>query len=270
MKLMKIEHHKDGYINELNVDGYNLIYPWSIEFADSYSFFSLENVGFGNLRTNWVTKRNGDGTRGKMDVEMKEGKVRLEYENIGIDNKIYRKASITALKDTYLMDFVIQYRFKKEFFEKGEIAGKTIRHRNSNIYYQYQVDRVELIGDRYKVLVKVKNFEGAEKFDRYMYIRDKGSEWIVHCRLIPKVADKEVIKLNVRWYNKAIPRILGNALLKNKKLRETLLYRSERKPYRKWLRPIKILNPSAYKLVRLEEGETVELATVMEVIKSSR
>jgi hypothetical protein len=132
-----------GLVSEIKLNNANIICPWSIEFGDTKSFFSLEQPGWHNNKSNVELDFSNDFLKGSMNVEMTDGSFELNWEE-AIDedkNLIRRKSTITALQDSYLMDFVQQFRFKENAFQKGLIANKEVLHKSSNKYHQFETHK---------------------------------------------------------------------------------------------------------------------------------
>ena len=231
-------------ISELLVNGENMIYPWGIETADSYAFFSLEDgLGYRYKVLEQEKKTTDNRFYQRIVVEMREGKWEL----------IRRKATLTCLEDSVAMDFVMRFRFRKKFFEKALIAGEIFSHKNTNIYYQYPVKEAALIGDTYSVKIEAEKAECSEKMRPHMYVRDAENEWVVHARMLPSTADKQVIKLCNPWaLSYPLPQFISKPILSIPFIKKELWYRGERQHYTN--RIVRRINPMAYPLVRMPKG----------------
>jgi hypothetical protein len=247
---MKVGFNK-GLIEKLIINNENVIFPWGFETADSYSFFSLETGGFRNN----VVKREFHSTKSSnkvdLEVEMKESAWKVGINEKVKTNSITRIHKLTTTKDSFIMDFVTRYVFKKEFFRTAKIASEEIVHQDSNIYHQYPVRKVELIGDNVSAEIKVLKADHSKKFKQVMYVRDSKDCWVVHLRLLPTKWDKEVVKICRSWYNRAIPQWISNTVLKSNHIKNFLWYRGETR------KPNSILN--AFPMALLKKGETIKL-----------
>lgn len=247
----------DRVINELTFKNKNIILPWGIETADMDSFFSLEKgIGYryeeGYFKEDFSRKQYHYET----EIKMKFGHWKLEgTEHIENDSQIVREATLTCLEDTWLMDFVMRFRFPREQFSIAEIAGKTIEFQGTNIYHQYPIDEVYLSGKTLQCRIKVIDKRCHKKLQPVMYVRDSNhDEWIVHVRMIPVCSDIEIIKLCNSWYKtKAIPHWLSRIILKSEYLKKRLWYAGERKEFKSKL--MRFINPNAFPMVRLKKGE---------------
>lgn len=243
-------------ISKLYVNGNNIIYPWGFETADSSAFFSLEEgIGWRYKSIKEEFHYNNTKFEANIITQMKEGKWALEVvDEINIENEVIRMVKAECLEDTYFMDFVMRFRFKKEWFNYAKISDKTIYHKKSNIYHQYPVNVVQLIGDKLDLKVSIIDSIVPTKMEPVMYVRDSGDEWVVHVRMLPKIYDKEVIKICTKWaQTRPLPRWLTHIILKNKKLKKYLWYRGELSPSTKGIF-LKIFNPSAYPMTEIEKG----------------
>ena len=246
---------KDNVISKLSFKGQNIINPWGFETADSSAFFSLEQ-GIGWRYKKLLEEYEFDETKNRAHLitQMKEGKWELFINDEIKGNIITRDIEAITLEDSYFMDFVLRYRFKKEFIEYAKINNKIYYHNNTNVYYQYPVDKVFLKGKNFDINISVVESIVPDKMQPVMYVRDNIDEWVVHIRMIPKKWDKEVIKICTAWAGtRPLPQKLSEILLKWKWLKKQLWYRGERKPYKcKLFR--KFVNPCAFGMVKIEKN----------------
>jgi hypothetical protein len=265
--MLKWEIEKN-VISKLYVNNKNIIYPWGFETADSSAFYSLED-GFGyrykTLKQN--IKFNDKQYKAEIITNMKEGKWKLNIDDKIIDDKIIeRRVEAITLENSFFMDFVMRFRFKKEFIEYAKIDNKIIYHKNTNIYYQYSVEEVFLKGKEFDIKIGIIDKIVPEKMQPVMYVRDNNDEWVVHVRMIPKKCDKEVIKICTRWAGtRPLPQKLSNVLLKWKWLRKQLWYRGEKQPYKCRLFR-KFINPCAFGMVKIKKGSKLMWKVKLEII----
>lgn len=243
-------------ISELFFNNENVINPWGIETADSSAFFSLEEGKgwrYQILKEDYLL--NDKQYRAELITRMKEGLWSLEIkDNISEPNCVARKARLNCLEDSFFMDFVMRFRFKKEFIQYAEIAGKRYYHHDTNIYYQYPAEAVFLKGRDFDVTISVIDKKVPDKMRCYMYVRDRADEWVVHARMLPCQWDKEVLKLcNVWAGTRPLPQVLTNIILKSEKARKRLWYRSESAPYKNKI--LRLINPNVFPMVRIGKGE---------------
>lgn len=256
--IWKIE---DGIIKELIFDNKNIIKPWGFETADSSAFFSLEK-DFG-YRYKIISKNSFSDSyvnEGTLHVVMKEGSWLLRYKDEILNKSIIKRVyKITCLEDTFFMDFVTRFRFKKKFFVKAEIANKSIFHKNSNIYHQFPVSFVKLFSysNENNIEINIVNKEVPDGMSSYMYVRDNKDEWIIHARMLPNRFDKVVIKLCNEWFKtRPIPIFLSKILLSNQKVKNALWYRGEKSNFSNKL--LRFINPAAFPMVKLKKGTVLK------------
>lgn len=263
---MKVKVNKErGFIESIKVDGKELIKPWSLEFADSKSFFSLENKGWRVIEKSKKIITSETSVSGRYNLELSEGKCKLEFVDSWENNKIERKATFTALSDLYLIDFVQQYRFNYPLFNKGQINSTDYFYKNSNTYYQFETESASVLGEDFNTEIQTVSYSAPKNFSRKMYVRDFKNMWICHSRLFPNKGDKQIIKINKRWYNKAIPQFISTPLLSIKPFKNYIWYRGERKPYKKWNVFFKYLNITGYNLVFVPKGRIIKLESLCEI-----
>lgn len=245
----------DNVISQLQFRGSNIINPWGFETADSSAFFSLEE-GIGWRSKTLEQRYDYDEHRYRADltVQMKEGRWALRVEDEIAGDCVDRRVEALTLEESVFMDFVLRFRFKKAMIEYAEIAGKQYRHEGTNIYRQYPVDEVFLKGKGFDITLSILDREVPESMQPVMYVRDYKDEWVVHARMIPRRADKEVIKICTAWAGtRPLPQWISRPLLAWKTLKEALWYRGERQPFKnRFVR--RFLNPAAFAMVRVPKN----------------
>lgn len=242
----------NGVISQLHYGNDQLIYPWGVETADSWGFFSLENgIGYRNLVSCEKFQHNSHVSSASLRVEMPEGNWELLTCDKLQKNSIERYVHLKTLSDSWFMDFVMRFRFQKKFFNYAEIAGLKIEHQNSNIYHQFQVNEATLVGNKYRMKLNIIETLYEQSFACYLYVRDYNDEWVVHVRLLPTQNHKMIIKLCNKWTKtKPLPLLISDEILRKNWLRKKLLYRSERNPYQN--KVMRLICPNAFPLVNLK------------------
>jgi len=226
-----------------------------VEFADSYSFFSLENgVGY---RYKVLEKKEAmsDTERTVSQiVRMREGLVKYEIKEWLEDSlSIRRVLRLSCLEKTNLMDFVMRFRFKQAFFNEGFIDGNVYNYDNSHVYHQYPVDFAEVGNARYRIRVHVVDRIVPQNMASFMYLKDADGSWVIHARMLPRLWNKEVIKLCSKLFNTVpLPQLVTDELLKHNKIKASLWYRGERQPYQNKF--ISLFSPNAYPIAEMEKG----------------
>lgn len=251
---------RNHIISELEINGQNVIRPWGIETADSSAFFSSDtSVGYRYTIEHSDFESNDHLNASKMVTNMKDGRVEISSrDQLTNHDTIERSASLNPLSETWLMDFVIRYRFKKDCIKYAEINGRRYEHHGSNVYHQFPVNNVFLRGVGFNASIRVTQMRIPTSFAQFMYVRDAKDEWIVHVRLLPRIWDREVIKLSNFWYRtRSLPQIISRPLLQIRAVRNALWYRGERAPYRNKM--VKLINPIAYPLIKLQKNDSIFL-----------
>lgn len=256
-----------GVIRALHLHGQNFILPWGIETADTVGFFSLEKpIGYRHVREIENFRSDAHRAQSETIVRMPEGYWALHLDDC-IENAstLRRHASLTSLEDTVLMDFVMRFRFRKEFFPSAEIAGQTLRHRASDVYHQYPVRTVRLNGVEFSIHIEVEQANNNGVLEPNLYVRDHANEWVVHARMVPKKIYKEVIKICNKWAGtRALPSWANSAVLGIPGVRTFLWYRNERQPYPRIVR--RLFNPNAFPMALLPKGSTLEWQVRMDIV----
>ncbi len=125
------------------------------------------------------------------------------------------------------------------------------------------------MGSRFHLKISIQDFYCPSRMKPYMYVRDHEDEWVVHLRMLPVVYDKVVIKLCNNWYKtKPIPQMIASVLLASKFIKKYLWYHNERLPYNNRL--LKIVNPNAFPMVKLDKGDKLKWSTKMEIIDKEK
>jgi hypothetical protein len=244
-------------IAALRFGGVDLIKPWGIEMADSWSFFSMEGNGYRHRIENETIEANPHKVRCYLEIKMTEGHLRLFTEDsIESENSVRRFAKLECLADSYLMDFVLRYRFRKELFRAVRIGSHTHEHLNENVYHQYADSTAHLIGDNLNASVVCTKSLVPAGMAPYIYARDAADEWVVHHRMLPTRSDKEIIKLCSRYFKTMpLPQKLSQALLAITPIRARLWYHNERQPYKSLAG--RFFNPNAFPLALLHRTQTL-------------
>ncbi|UFS62409.1 hypothetical protein LOH54_12270 [Sulfurimonas sp. HSL-3221] len=253
-------------ISELYYHGKNIIKPWGFETADSSAFFSLEEgVGWRGKTLSETYTYDDTHYRAELLVRMKEGLWALSVDDRIDGNCIDRRVEAVTQEDSVFMDFVMRFRFKKAFIEYAEIGGKRYFHNDTNIYYQYPVDRVLLKGSSFAVTISVLDKVVPEKMTPVIYVRDNRDEWVVHVRMVPEKWDKEVIKICTAWAGtRPLPQWISRPLLARKQFKKALWYRGERQPFKnRFVR--RFLNLAAFAMVRVPKAGRLMWHVRMEI-----
>ena len=259
----------NGAIDQLLYNGRNLIRTWGIETADSSGHFSLEEgKGYRYTLFNHAVQSTATEVRNEMEIKMKESHFILSlYDRLfPEEGRVVRKTVVYFLSDSYLMDFVIRHRFKKEFIERARIADQSIVHKNSNIYYQHPVREVLLDGDP-SVRVCITHEVETEQRGTFMYARDDFGEWVVHARVLPLIPAKDVIKLcNAHFGTRPLPQFISDMIVHTPWLRNRLLYKSEKKPSRSFV--TKCVNPNLFPMMHFKKDETISFDCEVTIFSS--
>ncbi|ELH4832432.1 hypothetical protein Q9Y03_000313 [Vibrio harveyi] len=262
-------NRQSGSIYTLSIENKeNIINPWGIEFADSSSFYSIED-GFGFRYEELVEResyvKNTFFSFRKISLKHFKGEISIQEDEL--ESSITRTIEMRAVKEGHLMDFVLRYRFKKESIRSFKINDKEIFHNDSNIYHQHPVSQVTgLLESGAKVCISVDGIECPPSMTPVMYVRDQKSEWIVHCRFIPKkdyVLNTNVIKMCTAWAgSRKIPQKISNLLLCNHSIKKYLWYRAELRPYTNPLLRI-LFNPSAYSMAHIAKDDVLMIKSTI-------
>lgn len=244
----------------------NFINPWGVETADSWSFFSLEKeIGYRNTISQHDVQTQLKSLKQTMKVQFASGTFFLSNLDKLEEASVIRETTLETESEIHLMDFVQRYRFKKSFFQEAEINGQTIKHKNSNVYYQFPVNEVLLKGQKFSLKISIQDVQSTSKFRPTMYVRDRGEEWIVHIRMMPIQDDFFVIKLCSHWFKTSpLPQWISKRILSSEKIKKELIYRSERKPYTSRL--MRQISPNAFPMVKLEKDEKLYWKSQMEIV----
>lgn len=250
--------YERGVLASLEVDGCNIVRPWGVEFADSSSFFSLEDgVGYRYVELDRATSETSAGRQVTLELGLREGRVRLEVEEgLRGPRRYWRACRLECLEATTLMDFVLRFRFSAEHFRVGHIAGRTFQHEKSNVYHQFPTDRASLTNEAYAVTVRAIRHQAPPSLKAHCYLRDSEREWVIHLRMLPTSWDREVVKLCSGWFGtRPLPQWLSRPLLAVPGVRQALWYRGETRPYRG--RVARAFAPNAFPMVRLPRGSVL-------------
>lgn len=244
----------NNVISELHHNGANIINCWGAETADSSAFYSKEDgYGYRYVLLNEESNKTKKKFNSFSHVRMFEGEWLLKSKSSLNFNSINRKLHLECLEDSYFMDFVMRFRFKKSVVKSVFINNIEYFHKNTNIYYQYPVDYVLINGINFKAKIQIVDSLIPDGMRRFMYVRDNGNDWIIHVRMLPERCDKCVIKLCNNWYKtRPIPQSLANLLLTSDIIKNNLWYRGERSKFKTKI--LRFINPAAFPIIKLKKG----------------
>ena len=216
---------KNYCIEQIVIKGENVIYPWGIETADAWAFFTQEWGGYRHQILKQHGEEGDDFNCSEFVVQMREGRWHLKIDESWNTNTITRRHELVCLEDSWFMDFVSRYVFKSSSFQKAEIAGLIIPHQNYYRNYQHPVRQVRLFGADLEVTVDLIDVEAPEKFSPFMYVRGAQDSWVVHVRLFPANFERKVVKMvNGVKMATPIPQTLANILLAIPPIRNKIWY----------------------------------------------
>ena len=248
-----------GLVKEFStgkIRGFN----WGNETADRRSFYNPVENSFGVriLRDNSSSDTGENERKREVEVLMGEGHWSLSTSTTVNDHSIKISQRLTCLDSSLFQDFVMRFCFSKKSFDQALIAGKVIRHVNSNVWHQYPVTEVILQNVTTVLSIKVLGADTAGKFKQEMYVRDEPDHWIVHARMIPI---EPYALYWIRWANRFFRLSLGarfsSLLLMVTPLKKILWYLGERKGGKP--------NLQAQGLARLKEGEVLSFDVQVDV-----
>ncbi|PKR55983.1 hypothetical protein [Thalassospira marina] len=172
--------------------------PWGVEASDRHSFLTLDD----NSR---------DITQTGQDYQFRQGLWHLDYQTAfdPDDQSLCIRARFTARVASPLQDAVIRLVFDKSSIDHGIIAGKCIRHTNSDKYRLHPVPNVTLQAGSHRITVTLDHADGAGRFSPFMYLRDRDDHWIIHARLLPHAPIDDIW---LRWANRFFTLSCPNAL----------------------------------------------------------
>lgn len=202
---------------------------WGIETADRGSFVSSTEGGWNNHQTVVENHIFDDAGRAVIDVTMSESHHLLTAECAIAGNAIARKISATTLQAGVFQDFVCRFRFDARHFPTGQIAGRTLEHKGSNVWHQFPVHEASVLGPLGSFEVKATDWETADLFTLQCYLRDEPTGlWILHLRMMPIREDLFWIRWQNRFGDLKVTGRAAKVLLRNQRLRKALWYYAER------------------------------------------
>lgn len=198
-----------------------------IEFGNAAGTFSGHNRGIDGPDV------YGAAMRRAFEGHIPNAKIKVE-EWLNIDGRTGEHAvNFTPLEDSRLFDFVSRFVIISNM-RPATIGTHKISHSDTNIYYQYAVDRVQVpIGENGWVTFEDLGSTTSDGFEKVFYIRDERTlpdgrkRWIVHHRAIT-IRDRAQLILrgcNPR-FDRALP--MQRAIPRALKLRLYRIRESER------------------------------------------
>ncbi len=262
---MQSQASKNGDLTHLEIEGSELALPWGIETADPNGFFTSSEKSLRVVQES-STNRNGDAVTTTHELNFPKNKHIAISSHEKIDSlRITRQHTLTTNTAFDIADFVTRFQFTQTEFSAAKIGGKLITHQTSGINHMFETDLVELIGDRFRVVIKGDYQATGSGFKLHTYVKDTPGRWIVHFRLLPDPWDFERIKIAKSWAGtRPLPALIGNVLLRIPRFRERVWFGGERQIPRKLWR---IFNPTAFPYKKLPAGYRLDINTIAEFSK---
>ncbi|HIG41758.1 MAG: hypothetical protein ABGY96_26630 [bacterium] len=222
----------EGLLKHATIHGVRLS-DFSIEFSDTVSFLTLTET-HRQVRIELIdTVDRPESSVANYGVSLAEGDFSLSVETrfVSENSSIVINASLEALEDTQIQDFVIRMKFSKENIASASIKGTQYQHRDSEIYRQFKTREASLTTkENHCILITRTAASFGEDTEAHMYIRDSGDFWIVHARLFPT---RDCKNNWLRWINRffwlAFSPQVSNAVKSVGILQKFLWYRTERR-----------------------------------------
>lgn len=260
--MLKPVFGEHGSLQALYLDGRQIIRPWGIETADARAFFSLETGGWGNQVLDREVTRSGRRLEGLVTVRMAEGLWTATLADTVSDQSVERRLRYLALEDTWAMDLVMRFVFRRSVVRQAEIADRQIVWDGADYYHQYETQQALLYLDRYKLEIRLMDSHYPPAWRLWMYVRCSPREdaWVVHIRLLPAIWRREVLKCRcIGSYHVVFPEILSRQVLKIPGLAQCLRYAGERN--RRFGSHLNV-----YPLALISKGTTITLQAKVDVL----
>lgn len=191
---------------------------WGIECSDRHSFATLTDVP----RSAFFKDGVWHLASGRLKIELKTAQTSANTMKI--------KATFTALDDMALQDAVIRTVFDTSNIKHGIIANQAILHANSDKYRLHKTDHAKLVSKGGQVVtVRLTKSNGADRFEPYLYLRDRDDHWIIHARMLPiDPVDQVWLRWANRFFTASAPDAIARLLWKFKPAQKLLWRLRER------------------------------------------
>lgn len=191
---------------------------WGIECSDRHSFVTLTD-----------TPRNTYSRDGVWHLLTGRLRIELETKQTSV-NSIVMKAIFTACEDIALQDAVIRTVFDKATIRQGIIANQTVLHTDSDKYRLHKTDHAKLVSrNGTTVTLRLTQSNGADRFEPYLYLRDRGNHWIIHARMLPiEPVDQVWLRWANRFFTASAPDAIARLLWRFRPTRKLLWRLRER------------------------------------------
>ncbi|MFZ1398643.1 MAG: hypothetical protein WAS33_17185, partial [Candidatus Promineifilaceae bacterium] len=159
-----------------------------------------------------------------------EGEWRLAWDEAVTENVVTRTAVFTTLADSWAMDLVMRFAFRRSQISQAQIADKRLIWDGANYYHQYPVQQVTLFHSHGHIQLHLNTAECPSNWQQVMYVRCSPQEdaWIVHLRLLPRNWQREILKLRlVGARHVVLPDLWGRLLRRWPRLEAHLRYAGE-------------------------------------------
>ncbi|MCP4422732.1 MAG: hypothetical protein GY805_39490 [Chloroflexi bacterium] len=251
---MKVIFGEHGSVKELYLADEQIAQPWGIETADAYAFFSLENRGWQARLSDHKVQFTDTHLNGRFTVQMREGQWQGTIQETIATDGIERTFTYHAVQDSWAMDIVQRYVFKKTAVFAATIANQTITWDNDNYYHQYPVQQVQLHTKNGPLILKATQIQHPPEWKQVMYVRCSPYEnaWVIHLRLLPAIWQREIIKTRLKGNRQLVmPTIVSQPLLKIPTVARYLRYAGENNRHH--------FRSNAIPLLHIQQGTVITL-----------
>lgn len=220
---------EDDYLSNIGAE-------YGVEFSTNNSFFTYEDTKLRcKLMQDKSIKSGNSETKLTTIIFEPQKKLELLYERFVNNSSCCSEIKLTSREGIYLNDFVARYVFEKGSVQSVLIANKKINKFEINKYYQYEAKAIEIFlasGQKFSINIIKDGTSIPEDTSIYFYAKKTQDNFVVHCRILPKLRNKAVIKLcNRHFRTLPIPSSLTNCLLYfNPNLHKKLAHHSEKNP----------------------------------------
>lgn len=153
------------------------------EFGNSMGFYS---------GTRFYSRNTGDAGSALRACSIVGASFEVSDNFVAQQNGWKRELTLTSVGNSNVYDLVSRFVVRSND-RPALIAGRTIAHRDSNLYYQHPVGDVKVpVGDSDWIEFSDCGSLTPEGFDLVFYVRDEATEldgmkrWVVHHRMIAK------------------------------------------------------------------------------------
>lgn len=192
---------ESGIVTGLETASNNVsITSGGIEIGNWFGFCSQQNLGGVNCQIDGLSvQAESDWVESHFNVSLPESSFAVSILEQLCDGVWVREASATALKPSWLGDFVLRLGVNSDRFPVAGAGTRQSLHKARNTYHQHPVTEVFLESPQRTLTTQMQPQGYGGRLSRVSYWRDQpDGQWIQHHRLLVDQSDMDQVVFRCR------------------------------------------------------------------------